>query len=158
MRRPIVAGNWKMNGSRAMAQELLDGILAGLEREAAADVAVCPPFVLIPAAAEKLRGSAVAWGAQDLDVNGPGAYTGAVAGEMLKDLDCRFCIVGHSERRTVYGESDELVARITAGGTPEQVKAKVREYMDNGATCPILYPLSDDVRFMIDTFANGYSS
>ena len=111
-----------MNGSRAMAQELLDGILAGLEREAAADVAVCPPFVLIPAAAEKLRGSAVAWGAQDLDVNGPGAYTGAVAGEMLKDLDCRFCIVGHSERRTVYGESDELVARITASGTPESAR------------------------------------
>jgi triosephosphate isomerase len=111
MRQPIVAGNWKMNGSLDMAADLLGEILAGLDEGASTEVAICPPFVLIPSAAERLRGSAIAWGAQDLDVHEPGAYTGAVAGEMLRDLDCRYCIVGHSERRTLYGESDELVAK-----------------------------------------------
>ena len=100
-----------MNGSRAMASELTAGIVAGLKQDSAAEVAVCPPYVFIPAVMEALRGSPVALGAQDLDVNVPGAYTGAVAGEMLNDLDCIYCIVGHSERRTLYGESDELVAR-----------------------------------------------
>lgn len=100
-----------MNGNRAMASELLGGILAGLRGDSVTEVAVCPPFVLIPAVADQLHGSRIAWGAQDLDVNEPGAFTGAVAGEMLGDLDCRYCIVGHSERRTLYGESDTLVAR-----------------------------------------------
>lgn len=99
-----------MNGSRAMALELLDGVLDGLRQNSATEVAVCPPYVLIPTAMDKLRGSRVTWGAQDLDVNGPGAFTGAVAGELLRDFDCQFCIVGHSERRTLYAESDELVA------------------------------------------------
>ena len=99
-----------MNGSRAMALELLDGVLAGLRQNSATEVVVCPPYVLIPTAMDILQGSQVPWGAQDLDVNGIGAFTGAVAGEMLRDFDCQYCIVGHSERRTLYAESDELVA------------------------------------------------
>lgn len=110
MRRPLVAGNWKMNGSRASVAELLDGILAGLGADAGAEIAVCPPYPYIPLAAERLRGSPVAWGGQDLDTHDAGAYTGQVSGAMLQDWDCRYVIVGHSERRALYGEDDGMVA------------------------------------------------
>ncbi len=110
MRHPIVAGNWKMNGSRDMAADLIAAILSGLGKETVADVVICPPFVLISTVSELLAKSALKCGGQDLDVNSPGAYTGAVAAEMLQELDCHYCIVGHSERRSIYGESDDLVA------------------------------------------------
>lgn len=99
-----------MNGSRAMAVDLVAGILSGVDKESATEVVICPPFVMISMVSEQLAGSVLKWGGQDLDVNSPGAYTGAVAAEMLKDLDCHYCIVGHSERRSLYGESDDLVA------------------------------------------------
>jgi len=111
MRQPLVAGNWKMNGSREAVTELLDGILAEVGQVKTAEVAVCPPFVYIPQAQERLTGSAVAWGGQDLSVQASGAYTGEVAGPMLADFGCKYVIVGHSERRTYHGESDELVAQ-----------------------------------------------
>jgi triosephosphate isomerase len=110
MRRPFVAGNWKMNGNRREAEQLLAGVLAGMADVRAAEVAVCPPFVLIPRAAELLAGSGVAWGGQNLDVHDAGAYTGEVSGAMLKDLGCQYVIVGHSERRALYGETNAVVA------------------------------------------------
>ena len=108
-RRPLVAGNWKMNGSRSESAALLEGIRRGTG-VSQADVAVCPPFILIPLAAEKLAGSPVAWGGQNLSVHQSGAYTGEISGPMLKDYGCTYVIVGHSERRTLYGENDALVA------------------------------------------------
>jgi len=111
MRRPLVAGNWKMNGSTASITTLLDGIKSGLDAVKAADVAVCPPFVYIPQAAAALQGTQVAWGGQDVSDQDSGAHTGEVAGAMLADLGCKYAIVGHSERRAVYGESDEFTAR-----------------------------------------------
>jgi triosephosphate isomerase (TIM) len=75
-----------------------------------AEVVVCPPFILIPLTAEKLAGAAVAWGGQNLSVHKSGAYTGEVSGPMLRDYGCTYVIVGHSERRTLYGENDALVA------------------------------------------------
>jgi triosephosphate isomerase len=110
MRRPLVAGNWKMNGSRATSAALLDAIRQGVGSGSRVEVAVCPPFILIPLAAQKLAGSAVAWGGQNLSAHMSGAYTGEVSGPMLKDYGCTYVIVGHSERRTLYGESDSLVA------------------------------------------------
>lgn len=110
MRRPLVAGNWKMNGSKAASSALLDGILAGADG-AASDIAVCPPAILIPLAAEKLVGSKVAWGGQNLNTNESGAFTGETSGAMLKDYGCTYVLVGHSERRTLYGEDDALVAQ-----------------------------------------------
>lgn len=111
MRRPLVAGNWKMNGSRAEADALIKGLLAGIAGAAKADVAVCPPAVLIPAVATLLRDSKIAFGGQNLSEHKAGAYTGEISGAMLRDFGCRYVIVGHSERRALYGETDTDVAK-----------------------------------------------
>jgi triosephosphate isomerase len=111
MRRPLVAGNWKMNGSQAASGALLDAVVAGTRDVSRADVAVCPPFVYLPLAAQRLSGTSIKWGGQNLSVHESGAYTGEVAGGMLRDFGCTFVIVGHSERRALYGESDDLVAQ-----------------------------------------------
>ena len=111
MRQPLVAGNWKMNGSRDSINELLDGILDGMGTVEKAEVAVCAPYVYLSQVADKLAGSAVSWGAQNVNDNESGAYTGEVSGSMLKDFGCKYVIVGHSERRTIYGETDADVTR-----------------------------------------------
>lgn len=110
MRRKLVAGNWKMHGSRALNAPLLEAILAAPQRERV-DSVVCPPFVYLPEAARQLRGSAVKLGAQDVCAESQGAYTGEVSAAMLHDVGCEYVIVGHSERRSLYGEDDVLVAR-----------------------------------------------
>lgn len=110
MRRPIVAGNWKMNGTRASASELAGQLAASVDGTERAEIVVCPPYVLLPAVAQVLAGTPIRWGGQDLSVHGPGAFTGDVAAEMLADVGCTYCIVGHSERRTHHGESSEVVA------------------------------------------------
>ena len=109
-RRPLVAGNWKMHGTQAEAATLVNGIRQGLTTVKAAEVSVCPPSILIPPVAALLKGSAVAWGGQNLSVHKSGAYTGEISGAMLKDYGCTYVIVGHSERRALYGEGDKLVA------------------------------------------------
>lgn len=109
-RQPIVAGNWKMNGSQAESAKLLAGLKQGLVAVSKAQVVVCPPFILVPLAARELAGTKAAWGAQNLDIHKSGAYTGEVSGPMLRDFGCSYVIIGHSERRSLYGESDRLVA------------------------------------------------
>jgi triosephosphate isomerase len=109
-RRKLVAGNWKMNGGRADSAGLVDALRQGVGVGLNADVAVCPPFVLIPLVADRLAGTPVAWGGQNLNVNKSGAFTGEVSGPMLKDFGCTYVIVGHSERRSYYGEDDAVVA------------------------------------------------
>jgi len=109
-RRPLVAGNWKMNGSRAESAALVDAVRRGVGPGARVEVALCPPFILIPLVAEKLAGGPISWGGQNLDTHKSGAYTGEVSGPMLKDYDCAYVIVGHSERRALYGEGDGVVA------------------------------------------------
>jgi len=110
MRQPLVAGNWKMNGSRDGVRELLEGIKAGIDAVTVAEVAVCPPYIFIPAAEEQLNGSTVAWGGQNLSTEASGAFTGEVAAPMLVEFGCKYCIIGHSERRSIFGETDEQVA------------------------------------------------
>jgi len=141
-RRPMVAGNWKMHGARAANAALLDGVLAGLGAAAgrSAEVVVCPPFVYLADMAQRLTGSAVQLGAQDVCAEpGSGAFTGEVAGSMLRDVGCSHVIVGHSERRALYGESDEWVARKTvaalaAGLTPIVCIGELLEERDAGRT------------------------
>ena len=111
MRIKLVAGNWKMNGNLASSQALLKGILPPLGALSRAQYAVCAPFPYLAAIGQALRGSSVALGAQDLCQFGDGAYTGGVSGAMLADCGCRYVIVGHSERRGVFGETDDVVAR-----------------------------------------------
>lgn len=108
MRRPMVMGNWKMNGSRALNSALLAALreAAGL----ACDLAVCPPAVYLADVASALKGSSVTWGGQDCSAHEPGAYTGEVAAVMLRELGCTWVILGHSERRARHAESDQLVA------------------------------------------------
>ncbi len=120
MRKKLVAGNWKMHGSLAGNASLLQAIRGGA---AGADLAVCVPFPYLAQAQAALAGSAVAWGAQDVSAQAQGAFTGEVSGAMLADFGCRYAIVGHSERRTLHGETDAVVAAkyaaaLQAGLTP----------------------------------------
>ena len=107
-RRFLVVGNWKMHGSRPANAALLDGILQA--RPFGCDVAVCVPFPFLSETAATLAGSDVRWGAQDCSVHEQGAYTGEVSAGMLAEFGCRYVIVGHSERRAMYAESDQMVA------------------------------------------------
>jgi len=111
MRQPLVAGNWKMNGSLERIKPLVEGIKAGLDAVTTAEMAVCPPFVYVAQVAQTLAGTRVAVGAQDVSDQEAGAFTGEVAPGMLTDIGCKYVIVGHSERRSLYGESDEFTAR-----------------------------------------------
>ena len=111
MRKPLIAGNWKMNGSRDSIKVLLDGLKAGIGDVKNAEVAVCAPFIYIPDTAAQLQGSPIAWGGQNLSIEEKGAFTGETAASMLLDFNCKYVIVGHSERRTLYGEDDALVAK-----------------------------------------------
>jgi triosephosphate isomerase len=110
MRRKLVAGNWKMHGSRADNAPLIEAILTAPNLETV-DCVVCPPYVYLAELARLLRGAAVKLGAQNVCAEGQGAYTGEVSAAMLKDVGCLYVIVGHSERRALYGEDDVLVAR-----------------------------------------------
>ncbi|HEX5789166.1 MAG TPA: triose-phosphate isomerase [Woeseiaceae bacterium] len=114
MRTTLVAGNWKMNGDSAASRKLVEGILAGLAADAAAEVLVCPPFPYLAAVAAELRSTPIALGAQNVSEHGAGAYTGEVSAGMLVDLGCRYVIVGHSERRSLYGETNGQVAAKAA--------------------------------------------
>jgi triosephosphate isomerase len=109
MRKKLVAGNWKMHGALKQNESLLQGVLAGavgLESE----VAVCAPFPYLCQLSQLLGGSVVSWGAQTVSEHDSGAFTGEVAASMLVEFGCRYVLVGHSERRNVFGESDAVVA------------------------------------------------
>lgn len=111
MRTPLVAGNWKMNGTRATNTALIEALGQGLPDELAAQVLVHPPAVYLAEVGRALSGSGIGLGAQDVCAEDPGAYTGELAAAMLRDVGCSHVIVGHSERRSLFHEDDALVAR-----------------------------------------------
>lgn len=110
MRRPIIAGNWKMNGTRASVQELLQSIKEGAAGIRGVEWIVFPPFPFLEQTKKLLSDTNITWGAQNLSDKLFGAYTGEVSASMLKDFGCRYVLVGHSERRSICGEDNKLVA------------------------------------------------
>jgi triosephosphate isomerase len=114
MRTPFIAGNWKMNLNRAESTALAKAVADGVKGQTGFDVAVFPPAVYVEAVAAALAGTSVAWGAQNLcSEQKPGAFTGEVSAAMLVDLGCRYVLIGHSERRQLYGETDADVNKKT---------------------------------------------
>lgn len=110
MRKILVAGNWKMHGSADMISELLGAIVNRASDRDDVDLAVFPPFPYLPQVQEIAASSPVSWGGQTLNPHPEGAHTGEVSASMLLDFGCRYVLVGHSERRSIYGESDSDVA------------------------------------------------
>ena len=136
MRARLVAGNWKMHGSRAANQVLLDAIVAGVK---GVECAVCVPFPYLAQVAERLRGTPLAWGAQNLSEHASGAHTGEVSAAMLAEFGCRYVLVGHSERRQIYGETDaqaaaKFAAAQGAGMQPIFCIGETLEERDAGRT------------------------
>ena len=117
MRKPFVAGNWKMSTDSQTGVALAENIASGSAQVAgqSVTVAVCPPFVYLQSVTKALRSSSIAVGAQDIYFESEGAFTGEISPSMLKDVGCSYCLCGHSERRHVIGESDELInKKVTA--------------------------------------------
>jgi triosephosphate isomerase len=138
MRRKLVAGNWKMHGSLAENDALLSGILAGIG-DVKANVVVCVPFPYLAQAQALLSGGPLAWGAQNMNQHAGGAFTGEVSASMLKDFGCSYVIVGHSERRAIYFESDLVVAEKfaavqAAGLTPILCVGETLDEREGGTT------------------------
>src|SRR5437660_5526985 len=141
-RTRLVAGNWKMHGSRETIRALLDAIVAGMDAPGA-QCAICPPFPYLAQVAERLRGTAIAWGAQNVAEHVQGAYPGEVSAAMLAELGCRYVIVGHSERRQLYGETDAQVAAKfaaarKAGLTPILCVGETLAERDAGRTTEVV--------------------
>ena len=140
-RRVLIAGNWKMNGSRAMVQELVSHLTRGIPE--GIDSLVIPPFVYLDQAGSMLSGSTVRLGAQDVDPRADGAVTGGVSATMLTDIGCEFALVGHSERRTLFAETDEVVAAkfatcLDAGMTPVLCVGETLDERERNATFDVV--------------------
>ncbi len=142
--RPImVAGNWKMNGLHADAQHLTQAILDAALAPTVPEVVLFPPFTLIASVAAMARGSSLRWGGQNLFWENHGAYTGEISGPMLRDHGCRYVLVGHSERRQIFQESDEIVFRkvmaaLHAGLTPVVCVGESEQERESGRTWEVL--------------------
>ena len=139
MRGRLVAGNWKMHGNRATNRELLDAVLSGIDGLERVECAVCVPYPYLGQVAERLANTPLAWGAQNVSEHAQGAYTGEVSALMLAELGCRYVIVGHSERRQLFGEGDTAVAAKFAavqarGMTPILCLGETLEERDAGRT------------------------
>ena len=141
----VIAGNWKMNGSAASARALASGIAAHASSAGRAlpEIVLCPPAPLLPLVGTAISGSAIALGAQDCHAASQGAHTGDVSALLLKDLGCRFVIVGHSERRAEHGETDSQVkakgtAALDAGLTPIVCVGETEAQRDRGETAAVI--------------------
>ncbi|MDH5480725.1 MAG: triose-phosphate isomerase [Nitrosomonas sp.] len=139
MRKKLVAGNWKMHGNLAENNDLLNAIISGVTELRSESVAVCVPYPFIPSVQDKLKKTNIAWGAQNVSQYDKGAYTGEVSTTMLNDFGCSYVIVGHSERRTLFGEDSKIVAEKyvavqKAGLTPILCVGETLEQREAGTT------------------------
>ena len=149
-RARLVAGNWKMHGSKAANSALLDALLKEIGSAKAAECAVCVPFPYLEQVSGRLQGTALAWGAQNVSEHAQGAYTGEVSAAMLKEFGCRYVIVGHSERRQLYAESDAQVAAkfaaaLGAGLTPILCVGETLQEREAGRTEAVIARQLDEV-------------
>lgn len=143
MRRSMFVGNWKMHTTQKEAVELATGILRLLSHVEGIDLVVCPPFVYLLDVGDVVRDSNIALGAQDLHWEAQGAFTGEISASMLKDVGCKYVIVGHSERRHLLGETDDMVnkkaaAAIEAGLVPIVCVGELLEERERGETFNVL--------------------
>ena len=143
MRIKLVAGNWKMNGTLATNQALLQALVPALARVVGVKCAICAPFPYLAQVQQLLSGTGLAWGAQNVSQYDAGAYTGEVSGAMLVDFGCRYVIVGHSERRALFGETSETVAEkyaaaLKAGLTPILCVGETLADREAGYTEPVV--------------------
>ncbi|MEI2418424.1 triose-phosphate isomerase [Orrella sp. JC864] len=142
-RSRLVLGNWKMHGNLAENAALLEALRTGAAQPLTAEIGVCVPFPYLAQAQSALQGSPISWGAQDLSTQEKGAYTGEVAGAMLADFGCRWVLVGHSERRSLHGETDALVAdkakaALAAGLTPVVCVGETLDEREAGSTLAVI--------------------
>ena len=138
MRKTIVAGNWKMNASKDSVESLVTDILSGAS-DVSAEIIVCAPFPYLSQVEGLIEGSNLMLGAQNLNLNASGAFTGEVSAEMIKDFGANHVIVGHSERRSLYGETSEIVAEktkaaIDSGLTPILCLGESLDQRESGKT------------------------
>jgi triosephosphate isomerase len=138
-RTRLVAGNWKMHGSRKSNRALLEGLIAAVPQVQGVGCAVCVPFPYLGEVAEQLKGTSIAWGAQNVSEYAQGAFTGEVSVAMLAEFGCRYVIVGHSERRQLFGETDaqaaaKFAAVKAAGMTPILCVGETLQERDTGKT------------------------
>lgn len=157
VRKPLVAGNWKMNGTSATNGLLLDGILAEKDKFSAVDVAIFPPAVYLHQVQMALQSSGLLWGTQNLSQFRQGAYTGEISAAMLKDFGCKYVLIGHSERRCLYAEldldqlvldhivADKIDMALTEGVTPIICIGESPEEHAKGQTEEVIARLMDIV-------------
>ena len=143
MRKPVVAGNWKMNGCQRSIKSLVEFITGGISVGSSVDVVVCPPSIYIPLVSEMLQGSDVGIGAQNMSEHCDGAYTGELSSEMLSDYRCQYVILGHSERRALFSETDEQVAKkvkaaLAAKLTPIVCIGESQSERESGSTIDVV--------------------
>ncbi|MCY2997741.1 MAG: triose-phosphate isomerase [Planctomycetota bacterium] len=139
MRRLFIAGNWKMNLNRGQSLSLVQSLVESLRGVSDVDIAVCPPAVYLGELGKALHATNIGLGAQNVNSKAEGAYTGEISCSMLKDVGCRYVILGHSERRAIYGETDSMVneklhAVLAAGLTPIVCVGETLEQREAGQT------------------------
>ncbi len=139
MRRLFIAGNWKMNLNRGQSLSLVQSLVESLRGVSDVDIAVCPPAVYLGELGKALHATNIGLGAQNVNSKSEGAYTGEISCSMLKDVGCRYVILGHSERRAIYGETDSMVneklhAVLDAGLTPIVCVGETLEQREAGQT------------------------
>lgn len=157
MRRPLVAGNWKMNGTRDSVSALLSELKSGCELVETAELVVFPPFVYLDLCERTLVRTQISWGAQDVSSENSGAYTGEISAEMLNEFQCRYVIVGHSERRTLHHETNSIIAlkfrtALSAGINPVLCVGETLEQRESGETFNVI---QEQLAAVLDMYDNS---